>query len=208
MACSVLQLSGEDVFDIHWIQRNINKQVIDHGRPDLTLDGDAIERVLFGGQLINRFNSDSLLGEYWCQLVNLTTSGVPVYLGASRMVTIREPEYYKGMTTCSDVVSSTDRKCGDALAPSDILIHSIVPSSSSTILFGLPSTVIAVPSTSAIPTPNGDEGEVSRNTSNRLLLLIVTVTAFAMLIAVVILLLVLVALLRHRTKHACGEYRA
>ena len=90
MLCRVERLSGESSFDVHWLQRDINGNVIDHERPDMIIEGEdgKSERVQFGGQLINNPPRDDFIGEYWCQVVNTTTPSAPVYLGVSNSIVI------------------------------------------------------------------------------------------------------------------------
>ena len=113
MSCRVERLSGESSFDVHWLQRDINGNIIDHGRPNQFFESEVAERVLFGDHLINRPPSDAFLGEYWCQVVNTTTPSAPVYLGASNSIVIENYTFYGSTSECTGIIYESEIKCAD-----------------------------------------------------------------------------------------------
>ena len=115
MSCRVERLSGESSFDVHWLQRDINGNIIDHKRPDMIIEGadGQSERVQFGGHLINKPPSDAFLGEYWCQVVNTTTPSAPVYLGVSNSIFIENYTFYGNTSRCITTMTQNEVKCAD-----------------------------------------------------------------------------------------------
>ena len=113
MSCRVERLSGESSFDVHWLQRDTNGNIIDHGRPDLVTEGESSETVKFGGHWLNRPPSDDFVGEYWCQVVNTTTPSAPVYLGVSNSIVVENYTFYGIAQRCTTIRTVGDIKCAD-----------------------------------------------------------------------------------------------
>ena len=113
MSCRVERLSGESSFDVHWLQRDINGNITDHGRPNQFYESEVAERVLFGDHLINKPPSDAFLGEYWCQVVNTTTPSAPVYLGVSNSIFIKNYTFYGNTSQCTTIMTQNEVKCAD-----------------------------------------------------------------------------------------------
>ena len=127
MQCAAERLSGQRTFDVHWFQRDINGNIINHGRPGLFSDVPESENVIFGEQLLNRPPNNSYIGEYWCQVIDTTTPSAPVYLGVSDSIIIENYASYGNTSACNSVRSINENKCAD----STITISSISLTASS-----------------------------------------------------------------------------
>jgi len=72
---------------------------------------DRIKSVI-GIQWINKPYNESMLGEYWCQVMNTDNTNIILY-GISNVITIHDPEYYNmSFSTCdSTQIYKNSNKC-------------------------------------------------------------------------------------------------
>lgn len=157
LECSVQQtiMSGQSSFDIavHWFQRDINGNIIDHGTPSTTLTAISttlmpgyqviLQTVRFGDQWFNQPPRDTHSGEFWCQvIINNATQSAPVYLGVSNSIVIENYTFYGSIPLCADVIFENDIKCADtdpAPVPSTSRLSTVAA------LAGSCSTTLSVP---------------------------------------------------------------
>ena len=119
VSCDVRRISGTDQFDVHWFLKNNENEIIDLGRDEVQ---ETLERelVVFGTQRTdnNTLFDESMLGEYWCQVI-VTSTQPNIYLGKSDILVIRDPEDYDaGLRTCNGIISAPTLKCADDIQSS------------------------------------------------------------------------------------------
>ena len=113
-------------FTINWYHKYLNVTTIVL-EPD-SMNSNIMIQSVFGHQWINNPFNESMLGEYWCQVVN--TDNTNMY-GISNVVTIHHPECYDMSLSMCSGVQSTKGKCADSFqsVTNTISICSLVPSS-------------------------------------------------------------------------------
>ena len=82
VSCDVRRISGTDQFDVHWFHKNNQNEIIDLGQVEVYGESPNSELVLLGTQLIGTYFDESMLGEYWCQVI-VTSTQPNTYLGKS-----------------------------------------------------------------------------------------------------------------------------
>ena len=126
VSCDVLRISGTDQFDVHWFHMNNQNEIIDLGQVEVQEMSNR-ERIVLGTQWVNTPFDESMLGEYWCQVI-VTSTQPNIYLGKSDILMIRDPEDYGTLSTCSGIITVATTKCADGIRSS----LSVSPSSSCT----------------------------------------------------------------------------
>ena len=111
VSCDVQRISGTDQFDIHWFHKNNENETVDFGRGEVQGNTDDRERIVLGTQWINKPFNESMLGEYWCQVI-VTSTQPNKYLGKSDILVIHDPGDYN-TTRCNGIISVPTSKCAD-----------------------------------------------------------------------------------------------
>ena len=147
--CTVQILSGSQSFDVHWFQRDKNGVVTDLGKPEFYTSGNNRKEVYYGLNLNDNDFTESMLGTYWCQVID-TSQQPNVYLGISNSFIILRPnEYDNGLSAClhTTTVSISETKCADDPPPpmTSTLLPS--PTTLSTLV-----SIISTPLSSSIAT--------------------------------------------------------
>ena len=128
VSCDVQRISGTDEFDVHWFHKNKENITIDLGQVKVSKEAFDRKEVIFGMQLAGTYFDESMLGEYWCQVI-ITSMQPNVYLGKSDILMIRDPEDYDGeLQRCQGIITVSTTKCADGIQSS----LSVSPSSSCT----------------------------------------------------------------------------
>ena len=143
--CTVQTLNGSQSYEIHWFQRDKNGVVTDLGRPEFFTSGNHRKEVYYGLHLNDKDFTESMLGTYWCQVID-TSQQPNLYLGTSNNFTILRPnEYDNGLSAClhTTTVSTSETKCADDPPP---------PMTSTTL--PLPTTLSTLISTISPPLPS------------------------------------------------------
>ena len=115
-------------YTIIWCHRDIQGSI---GTQSATLNsiiGNRIKSVI-GNGWVNKPFSESMLGEYWCQVMN--TDNTNMY-GISNVVIIHHPECYNmSLDRCMEIRHIMSDKCADSFrsVTNTISICSLVPSS-------------------------------------------------------------------------------
>ena len=112
VSCDVRRISGTDQFDVHWFHKNNQNETIDLGQVEVEGYTDNRERIVLGTQWINKPFNESMLGEYWCQVI-VTSTQPNIYLGKSDILMIRDPEDYNTTMYCTGIISLPTLKCAD-----------------------------------------------------------------------------------------------
>ena len=122
-----IEVLDQNSYQINWYHRRLN-ETTDIVSNLVSSKRNNIKSV-FGKQWINTTFNDSMLGEYWCQVMNASNSKM---CGTSNVVEVHAPECYNTIYKCSGVQYINSSKCAaDSLnnvtnIPS---IRSLVPSS-------------------------------------------------------------------------------
>ena len=124
VSCDVQRIYGTDEFDVHWFHKNNENEIIDLGQVEVQETPNR-ERIKLGTQWINTPFDESMLGEYWCQVI-VTSTQPNTYLGTSDILVIRDPQDYDTLSTCSGINTEATSKCADGMQSS----FSVSPSSS------------------------------------------------------------------------------
>lgn len=95
-------------------------------RPDSWTGTDTEEEAYFGGHLTNRPYNVDMLGEYWCQVIDVTNQE---HLGISNVFTINDPHSYS-VGRCTRVQEVTETLCADSPPLISSSISEMSPSSS------------------------------------------------------------------------------
>ena len=129
LECKIKVLDNTS-YNINWYHRHLNET--NDLMFNLVQRSNMIQSV-FGEQWINTTFNESMLGEYWCQVVNTDSTN-----GISNVLTIHHPECYNmSLSTCSGVQYINSSKCADSFTTltSITSICSLAPSSTiSTVL--------------------------------------------------------------------------
>ena len=111
--CEVQRISGSDSFEIHWFHRDLMGNIEDLERPDFYTGNSMGQRAAFGNQWTNQVFTESMLGDYWCQVI-VTSTQPDTHLGRGNTFTIEEPGYYDNeLLTCSGSISVLETVCAD-----------------------------------------------------------------------------------------------
>ena len=138
VSCDVRRISGTDQFDVHWFHKNNENEIIDLGQVEVEGYTDNRERIVLGTQWINKPFNESMLGEYWCQVI-VTSSQPSIYLGKSDILVIRDPEDYNTTMYCTGIISVSTSKCADG-SQTNTMIQVFASSSSSSSSFSASSS--------------------------------------------------------------------
>ena len=121
-----IEILDNTSYKINWYHRHLNEtndlMVSKEQRINMKI------KSVFGEQWINTTFNNSMLGEYWCQVMN--NSNINMY-GISNVLTIHDPECYMSLDRCSGVQYINSSKCADSLTnlTSITSICSLAPSS-------------------------------------------------------------------------------
>ena len=91
--------TSTDLFEVHWFHRDVNGTINDLGQTLLTSKGEVIQSF-FGFQYQDQPFSESLLGQYWCEVV---IDGTQKGAYSDGLTIIRPEEYDTQLPTCSGV---------------------------------------------------------------------------------------------------------
>ena len=116
VSCEVQRISGTDQFDVHWFHKNNENEIIDLCQVEVQETPNR-ERILLGTQWVDTPFNESMLGEYWCQVI-VTSTQPNTHLGKSDTLVIRDPQNYDTLSTCSTVISVPTSKCADGIQSS------------------------------------------------------------------------------------------
>ena len=108
------QNGSAEEFEIRWFRENTTGGVEELGRgsPEVvTSNGTRMRSRYHDRDLLNQQYSPSLLGKYWCQVIN-TTSDPDQPLMRSNVFTLLAPGDYNG-TTCPTVQTLANTTCAD-----------------------------------------------------------------------------------------------
>ena len=99
-------------FEIRWFRENMTGGVEELGRGSTeTICGDSVSSRYHDRDLLDQQYSPSLLGKYWCQVIN-TTSDPDQPLMRSSVFTLLAPGDYNG-TACPTVQALANATCAD-----------------------------------------------------------------------------------------------
>ena len=105
MECRVM--GNINMFSLDWYHRDIYGIVV-----TVSVKSEHNTNIVqswFGSLWINESFNESMLGEYWCQVVNTDNTN-----GISNVVTIHHPECYDmSLSTCSGIQSQKSSKCAN-----------------------------------------------------------------------------------------------
>ena len=120
VSCDVRRISGTDLdqFDVHWFHKNNENEIIDLGQVEVQGESPHRELVVLGTQWVNTPFDESMLGEYWCQVI-VTSTQPNMYLGKSDILVIRDPQDYDtGLSRCQGIITVSTTKCADGIQSS------------------------------------------------------------------------------------------
>ena len=106
------QNGSTEEYEIRWFRENTTGEVEELGRGSTeTVCEDTVSSRYHDRDLLNQEYSPSLLGKYWCQVIN-TTADPDQPLMRSNVFTLLAPGDYNG-TTCTTVQALANTTCAD-----------------------------------------------------------------------------------------------
>ena len=215
VSCDVRRISGTDQFDIHWFHKNNQNETIDLGQAEVLGIDPNREIVLFGTQWYNKPFNESMLGEYWCQVI-VTSTQPNIYLGKSDILVIRDPENYDtGLQRCQRIISVPTSKCADGIVTLQMSEAFTSSSSSSSSSFSFPSitcsnsqTNIKTYSSIQIDTPSNSlsKSDDSGLISFHIVIIIVTLIMMILGILSIITCLVIICIKKNKKPEDTSYY--
>ena len=131
--CEVQRISGSGSFEIHWFHRDLMGNIEDLKTPEYYTGNSMRKKAAFGNQWTNRVFNESMLGDYWCQVI-VTSTQPDTHLGRGNTFTIEEPGHYDNeLLTCSGSTTVLETVCADEPSTSTT-ISSLITSMTTTIV--------------------------------------------------------------------------